>query len=509
MLYYLKINIALAVFYIFYRLMFEKDTFLVWRRFLLMFFPIIAIIFPLISIQKFIEPESYIAGLSGFYSQILPEIEVKAEQVGINWGEIARQSLYFVIAAGWIALSVRFVYKFLFLINLALKCHKTNINDTEVCLLPSYSGPFSFFNNIFIYPKAHSENELEEILLHEKAHVAQYHTIDVLIAEIVTIICWINPFAWLLKREVRDNLEYLADRKVLLSGIDSKSYQYHLLGLSYNKAAANLYNSFNVLSVKNRIIMMNKKPSKRIEKAKRLLLLPLIGFMLLFSYCNSPQSKQNVTSDEASKTKVKAFVVDDSGIIMGATVVIKGTNNGAISDSNGEFIIEASTDDTLSIGFPSFQSREIAVKDIQDGMNFRLENIPVKDTYAGITVTEKNRQENRKVENTTEGSNKVFTVVDEMPEFPGGLDGLLKFISKEIKYPVEAQKKGIQGRVILAMVVDKEGSINNVEVLRGVDPLLDKEAIRVIESMPKWKPGKHDGQVVNVRYTIPVLFKLQ
>ena len=232
MLYYLKINIALAVFYIFYRLMFEKDTFLVWRRFLLMFFPVIAIIFPLISIQKFIEPESYIAGLSGFYSQILPEIEVKAEQVGINWGEIARQSLYFVIAAGWIALSVRFVYKFLFLINLALKCHKTNINDTEVCLLPSYSGPFSFFNNIFIYPKAHSENELEEILLHEKAHVAQYHTIDVLIAEIVTIICWINPFAWLLKREVRDNLEYLADRKVLLSGIDSKSYQYHLLGLA-------------------------------------------------------------------------------------------------------------------------------------------------------------------------------------------------------------------------------------------------------------------------------------
>lgn len=490
MLYYLKINIALAVFYIFYRLMFEKDTFLVWRRFLLMFFPVIAIIFPLISIQKFIEPESYIAGLSGFYSQILPEIEVKAEQVGINWGEIARQSLYFVIAAGWIALSVRFVYKFLFLINLALKCHKTNINDTEVCLLPSYSGPFSFFNKIFIYPKAHSENELEEILLHEKAHIAQYHTIDVLIAEIVTIICWINPFAWLLKREVRDNLEYLADRKVLLSGIDSKSYQYHLLGLSYNKAAANLYNSFNVLSVKNRIIMMNKKPSKRIEKAKRLLLLPLIGFMLLFSYCNSPQSKQNVTSDEASKTKVKAFVVDDSGIIMGATVVIKGTNLGTISDSNGEFTIEASTDDTLSIGFPSFQSREIAVKDIQDGMKIKLKNLPSEE-----------------VKGKTEG--EIFTVVEEMPSFPGGLQELMKFISKEVKYPAEAQEKGIQGRVILSMVIDKEGNVNDIKVLRGVDPLLDNEAIRVIKSMPKWTPGKQKGKAVNVKYTIPVSFKLQ
>lgn len=429
MLYYLKINIALAVFYIFYRLMFEKDTFLVWRRFLLMFFPVIAIIFPLISIQKFIEPESYIAGLSGFYSQILPEIEVKAEQVGINWGEIARQSLYFVIAAGWIALSVRFVYKFLFLINLALKCHKTNINDTEVCLLPSYSGPFSFFNKIFIYPKAHSENELEEILLHEKAHVAQYHTIDVLIAEIVTIICWINPFAWLLKREVRDNLEYLADRKVLLSGIDSKSYQYHLLGLSYNKAAANLYNSFNVLSVKNRIIMMNKKPSKRIEKAKRLLLLPLIGFMLLFSYCNSPQSKQNVTS-------------------------------------------------------------EIAVKDIQDGMKIKLKNLPSEE-----------------VKGKTEG--EIFTVVEEMPSFPGGLQELMKFISKEVKYPAEAQEKGIQGRVILSMVIDKEGNVNDIKVLRGVDPLLDNEAIRVIKSMPKWTPGKQKGKAVNVKYTIPVSFKLQ
>ena len=104
----------------------------------------------------------------------------------------------------------------------------------------------------------------------------------------------------------------------------------------------------------------------------------------------------------------------------------------------------------------------------------------------------------------------VFVVVESMPEFPGGQQALFKYLSENVKYPVIAQENGIQGRVICQFVVNKDGSIVDVEVVRsGGDPSLDKEAIRVIKSMPKWKPGKQRGKAVRVKYTVPVNFKLQ
>ena len=103
---------------------------------------------------------------------------------------------------------------------------------------------------------------------------------------------------------------------------------------------------------------------------------------------------------------------------------------------------------------------------------------------------------------------EIFQVVEEMPEFPGGMGECMKFIGKNIKYPTQAQENGIQGRVIVQMIVTKEGDIAEAKVVRNVDPLLDAEALRVINSMPKWKPGKQKGEAVNVKYTIPVMFRL-
>jgi protein TonB len=108
-----------------------------------------------------------------------------------------------------------------------------------------------------------------------------------------------------------------------------------------------------------------------------------------------------------------------------------------------------------------------------------------------------------------EDDNVVFQVVETMPTFPGGDAELFKFLSNNVKYPVIAQENGIQGRVICQFVVNRDGSIVDVEVVRSVDPSLDKEAIRVIKSMPKWSPGKQRGKPVRVKYTLPVNFKLQ
>ena len=113
------------------------------------------------------------------------------------------------------------------------------------------------------------------------------------------------------------------------------------------------------------------------------------------------------------------------------------------------------------------------------------------------------------VEEEEESAQQIFTVVEEMPKFPGGDAELLKFIAKSIKYPVIAQENGIQGRVICAFVVNRDGSVVDAEVLRGVDPSLDKEALRVIGTMPKWSPGKQRGKPVRVKYTVPITFRLQ
>ena len=108
-----------------------------------------------------------------------------------------------------------------------------------------------------------------------------------------------------------------------------------------------------------------------------------------------------------------------------------------------------------------------------------------------------------------EVSNKVFDVVEEMPSFPGGQAALMSFLSSNIKYPVVAQENGVQGRVIVGFVVERDGSITDVKVMRSVDPSLDREAQRVVRAMPRWKPGKQNGSAVRVKYTVPVVFRLR
>ena len=112
-------------------------------------------------------------------------------------------------------------------------------------------------------------------------------------------------------------------------------------------------------------------------------------------------------------------------------------------------------------------------------------------------------------EKPKEEETKVFDVVEQMPSFPGGDAELMKFLSTHIKYPVVAEENGIQGRVIATFVVERDGSISDVKVIKSVDPSLDKEAIRVLQSMPKWIPGKQNGSAVRVKYTVPVTFRLQ
>lgn len=531
MVYFLKINVAIALFYAFYRLFFYKDTFFAWRRTALLCFFAVSTAVPLLDIQHWIVQQEPMAAMADLYAAVvLPELTLTlTPQPETDWRQLMADGIvfaYWLVAA---LLALRFLVQLAGIVRLARRCPTQKIDGTTVHLLPRAEGPFSFFRWIFVCPDAHTGDELHEILTHERTHARQWHSIDVLTGELACIVCWFNPFAWLMKREIRTNLEYMADEKVLETGHDSRTYQYHLLGLSHHKAAATIYNSFNVLPLKKRIIMMNKRRTRAIGRTKYLMFLPLAALLMIVSNIEAvARATQKITTEvieavtpaetpdvqpqpenivplpqqeKSDKVTYKGKIVDEAGNPLGDVKIIidpkyQSMTTSTVNDK-GEFRVETSSKADILFEYTGKDGKTLAwmcrttelAKMDPDNMVIKL--IPVKIIKPNVTDAD------------------VYEVVENMPEFPdGGMPGLMKYLSANIRYPEAAHKDGTQGRVTVQFVVGKDGSIGDVKVIRGVDPTLDAEAIRVISSMPKWKPGTQKGEPVNVKYTVPVMFRL-
>lgn len=530
--YFLKVNVAIVLFYAFYRLFFYKDTFFGWRRTALLCFFAVSAAVPLLNIQTWITEQEPMVAMADLYaSVVLPELTVGTEVAPTDWksilSEYANIAYWGIVAL----LMIRLIMQLAGIIHLACRCRKVQIGNTNIHLLPKADGPFSFFHWIFIHPSSHTEEEFNEILTHEQTHARQWHSIDVIISELVCIFCWCNPFAWLMKREIRTNLEYMADARVLENGYDSKTYQYHLLGLSHQKAAVTIYNSFNVLPLKKRIKMMNKKRTKEIGRTKYLMFLPLAALLMIVSNIETvarttkkiavevieavdPQTEQpapevqdpQVAPQPEQDTKTvtyKGKVVDKDGKpIQGVKIlsVPNSTPTEVTTQADGSFEFKASPKAKLLFLYQDGNKKK--------GISFTDERLP-KENKTNWTIVYNEKWNEVMQSDPGTPDNPIFEVVEHMPEFTGGgMPALMEYLSKNIKYPEAAMKKGIQGRGIVQFVVEKDGSITNVKILRGVDPELDKEAVRVVSAMPKWKPGTQRGEAVRVRFTVPVMFRL-
>ena len=530
--YFLKVNVAIVLFYAFYRLFFYKDTFFGWRRTALLCFFAVSAAVPLLNIQTWITEQEPMVAMADLYaSVVLPELTVGTEAAPTDWksilSEYANIAYWGIVAL----LMIRLIMQLAGIIRLTCRCRKIQIGNTSIHLLPKADGPFSFFHWIFIHPSSHTEEEFNEILTHEQTHARQWHSIDVIISELVCIFCWCNPFAWLMKREIRTNLEYMADARVLENGYDSKTYQYHLLGLSHQKAAATIYNSFNVLPLKKRIKMMNKKRTKEIGRTKYLMFLPLAALLMIVSNIETvarttkkiavevieavdPQTEQpapevqdpQVAPQPEQDTKTvtyKGKVVDKDGKpIQGVKIlsVPNSTPTEVTTQADGSFEFKASPKAKLLFLYQDGNKKK--------GISFTDERLP-KENKTNWTIVYNEKWNEVMQSDPGTPDNPIFEVVEHMPEFTGGgMPALMEYLSKNIKYPEAAMKKGIQGRGIVQFVVEKDGSITNVKILRGVDPELDKEAVRVVSAMPKWKPGTQKGEAVRVKYTVPVMFRL-
>ncbi|MGK4225243.1 TonB family protein [Parabacteroides distasonis] len=535
--YLLKVNVAFVLFYAFYRLFFYKDTFFKLRRAILLAFFGLALFYPLLNIQDWVRQQESIADVIYMYSAMLPEATAKANAAAsVDWYGWLLGSLGFIYWGIVAFLCGRFLVQLSSILWLAHTSERVVIHETPVYALRKAAGPFSFFRMVFLHPESHSDKETDEILTHECTHVSQWHSIDVILSEMMCMACWFNPFVWLLKREVRHNLEYLADNTVIQSGYDSKSYQYHLLGLAHHQSVTTLYNSFNVLHLKNRIMMMNKKRSPGIVRTKYLIFIPLVGILMLLSNIEAVArltvrlaneatvSNAMVTAtDVSSKSrevneqvftvveKMPSFPGGDAELLKYIATNIKYPKE---SQDNGEqgrvicsFIVgrdgSVNNPEVLRGVTPLLNEEAVRVINTMPRWNPGMQRgkaVAVKYTVP-ITFRLKSPVEEAKEE--------TLTVVDVMPQYPGGDRELLKFIAQSIKYPTDAQEAGVQGRVICSFVVDKKGNIVEPKIIRGIDPSLDAEALRVIGMMPRWTPGRQDGKAVRVLYTVPITFRLQ
>ncbi|MDE5711093.1 MAG: TonB family protein [Bacteroides sp.] len=584
--YFLKANVAIALFYAFYRLFFHKDTFFSWRRTALLCFFAISAAIPLLNIQTWITKQEPMVAMADLYATVvLPEFTMEIGTGSTGWKNLITE---YTTIAYWSVVSLlllRFALQLTGIIRLACRCRQTRIAGTNVHLLPQADGPFSFFHWIFIHPSSHTEEELSEIMTHELTHARQWHSVDVIISELGCIFCWFNPFAWLTKQEIRTNLEYMADARVLEHGYDSKTYQYHLLGLAHQKASATIYNSFNVLPLKKRIRMMNKRRTKEIGRTKYLMFFPLAASLMIVSNIEAvarttkeiaaevieavdtrieptttkssapqvaPQPKPDIPSVTYKGKAVGKDTLDTpafevvenmpefpdggmAGLMQYLAENIRYPKKAQQEGTQGrvtiQFIVEKdgsiSHTSILRSVHPELDAEAMRVINTMPKWKpgtQRGEVVRVKYTIPVMfRLPEEDSTVNKPVEKidetavigripekaTTPKARTVFEVVEKMPEYPGGMSAMMAFINKNIKYPAEAQKTKAQGRVVIQFIVDTEGNIIEPKVIQSVDPLLDAEAIRLTAIMPKWKPGMQRGQAVNVKYTVPIVFRLQ
>ena len=436
LIYFLEVNIAIALFYLFYRLFFAGDTFWKTRRYYMLFSILLSFVYPFLSIENWLQKQEPVQKLIVNYAT-LPEFTVTAvrETSIFSLGNIL-MAIYGLVV---LILLVRFIIQLVSILSIRLHGTVKMVQNTRIIALEKEVTPFSFFGSVFMNPDLHNERETKEILAHELTHVRQGHSFDVLVSEVLTIILWLNPATWLLKREIRQNLEFLADNKVLESGFDSQTYQYHLLQLSYQTPEHKLGNKFNVSPLKKRIIMMNQKKSAKASLLKYSLIVPLALALVVSSNAQTVINKAKKALTTTTTKEVKAT-------------------------------------EKKSMTAPAKSSGELTD--------------PVKV-----------------VENVED--EKTWDVVEKMPQYPGGEQEMMGYLGRNIRYPVEAQKSGTQGKVIASFVVSSTGKVIHPEILRSVDPYLDKEAIRVISTFPNFVPGEQNGKKVAVRYTLPVVFKLE
>lgn len=337
--YLLKLSISLSVVFLFYQLVLRKLTFYNWNRWYLLGYTLLSFFIPFINISPVLEKNEWSTNTLVNWVPVIrgtSQNNGSGNQFSLDKWEI----LLLVLVTGMLFMLVRLAVQFVSFRRMKQKAVQLSNGDLKLYQVDADIIPFSFGNSIFINQHLHTEQELQEIIRHEFVHVKQKHSLDILWSELLLLLNWYNPFCWLLKKAIRQNLEFVADNQVLQHGVNKKDYQYLLLKVIGNSQYS-IANQFNFSSLKKRIAMMNKMKSAQRQLLRMLFLLPATAILLL-AFRNRHNDKTSVTHSPAryeKKVVVAGLVVDAKTLqpIAGVSIFCKRANTTVVTDERGYY----------------------------------------------------------------------------------------------------------------------------------------------------------------------------
>ena len=551
----LATTLVLTLLYVPYTLLLRKEHFFRQNRFTLLAILALSLVLPFCDVHALYPGEL----LAGLFSKAASEPEAivefsSTEQIAsttpldpIEFTEAYIRPLGIMpwlcqlyVVGALIALAIR-LWQFARMRRLIRKgCLWSDVEDgiTIHCHADDVA-PCSWMRHIVISEHDYRHHR-HEILLHEKGHVRCLHSWDILLLTLVQTIQWYNPFAYMLGASLRDVHEYEADDYVLRQGVTASEYQTLLLKTAVGNSAYTFANNFNHSLIKNRIVMMKNQSNSPWARMKVLYTLPLV--VALLSAFASPVMTSCTSKEKKADNKLANVMVGGENPFLvfifedNSEIRIQGKHLNCDGTPNFDYLAACGLTDENIDGISVLQSEEskaiFGAAGANGAIHFKVKGKTVKDMVSALAEYAKaiGSTEPLKVsikkpatideiqavgyspaptaERKAEEQGEIFQVVEEQPMFPGGMQELMKFLQTSIRYPKEAQERGLQGRVIVQFVVNKDGSICDEKVVRSVDPQLDAEALRVVRSMPNWTPGKQRGEAVRVRFTLPVTFRL-
>ena len=453
LIYDLKVALLIAVFYMFYRLLLAHETFHRVNRIVLLLTAVASYVLPLCVItyhETVVMHQAPLVTIEGLQATAY-------EPSSTPWWQMALPVLFIIGASIALGHTLCSLFRIIRLINHSEQ-HPQD-DGTIVCVTGNAAiSPFSWMHYI-VMNRSDYETHDAAILAHERGHIRLCHSWDLILVDTLTALQWFNPAIWMLRSDLRAIHEYEADGAVLSQGINARQYQYLLITKAGGIGGYSLANGITHSALKNRITMMTNKTSKSSHLLKLLALLPIVGVTLAL---NAETVKDYVYDEPQKQVPVK-----------------KGKKNATIK-TNGNTTVQ-----------------------VVEAQDKKAEAETPKTDQEVVTIEGTFTPDEQK-----EAPQDVFDVVEVMPQFPGGATALMQYLSQNIRYPKEAMESETQGRVIVTFVVCKDGSICDAKVVKSVSPALDAEGLRVISSMPNWTPGTQSGKAVNVKYTVPISFRL-
>lgn len=501
-LFSIKSALVLTVLWLPYALLLRREKFFRFNRIVLLTILLLSLVIPLLNVtvlrfetasRGIVEigmPQAWVEVQERFRNAfLLPEVVVSSQRADMplwwfpRW-QVLLSLLYIIGVAVSMFLAVRKFVRMIRFIPSACLWTDRQGSATIYCHAASVV-PFSWMRSIVISESDYEQNG-RTILLHEQAHVRLHHSYDVLLVQFMKIMQWFNPCIYLLEMDLRDVHEFQADDAVLSSGITAHSYQLLLIKKAVGSSSYTFANSFNHSLLKKRITMMLQKKSSPWRMARAIYLAPCAVLLALL-----------LATPQLSSCK------QDGG---------KVSENSENNSENPEGISVSASSDTLQ---SPVTKQQIQVKG-KDGETTTLNVLSVAGVDESSDEAKKESDDRIRTEpaqarvaDENYGGETVYDMVEELPAYPGGMEELMKFLQTQVKYPKEAEEKGLQGRVLVTFVVEKNGSISNAKVVKSVSPELDAEALHVVNMMPRWTPGKQRGEAVRVKFTIPILFRLK